>query len=206
MTDKNYNDIVSDFLEGRTASREAFEAEIAEYAAEQRRQDSEREGRRPAPITRDQRGLRFQSRSRAHKAAWIKTDGHCFYCGAEDATHLEHQMPRYRGGKTTAQNCVVSCGSCNARKHTKTAGEFRIFLMIAFGRAPTPFFGEEPGPQRDWLIVTGNSIRRRYGSLMPKAQVRASRSAAMHRRMDAAGEHLERIGAYLGESPGKAPA
>ena len=59
----------------------------------------------------------------------------CFYCGdrinsALPANHplkenLEHMTPLIRGGAHDWSNTVLSCASCNARKATKTAEEFR---------------------------------------------------------------------------------
>ena len=48
----------------------------------------------------------------------------CCYCLLPIATDLEHCTPLARGGTNTADNLVMACHSCNARKGTKTVLEF----------------------------------------------------------------------------------
>lgn len=63
----------------------------------------------------------------------------CHYCGARDLIvwhklfggrpsswvsfghELDHVVPEFHGGPTTAENIVLACRPCNRRKHTKTA-------------------------------------------------------------------------------------
>lgn len=56
----------------------------------------------------------------------------CQYCGKElparEAT-LDHVKPRSQGGKTTWENIVCSCGSCNRRKGGRTPKEARMTLL-----------------------------------------------------------------------------
>lgn len=47
----------------------------------------------------------------------------CVYCGS-DAAHVDHQLPRSRGGKDDFDNLVPSCGPCNISKGTMTAEEY----------------------------------------------------------------------------------
>lgn len=69
----------------------------------------------------------------------------CQYCtrrlGASDAT-IDHVMPRSRGGRTSWENCVVSCGPCNRRKGDLTPQEARMPLAQP-PRAPrwSPYLG-----------------------------------------------------------------
>jgi len=53
-------------------------------------------------------------------------DGRCVYCGQAlpDLTQ-DHAIPLSRGGRHEGSNVVPACRSCNSRKHTKTADEFR---------------------------------------------------------------------------------
>lgn len=110
-------------------------------------------------ITKAESVERFRTRTRTHEIAFAKTGGRCFYCGASESRQLEHKIPRSRGGKTDAENCVIACATCNNRKGTRTLEEFRIHLMIVDGRAPSAFHGEAPSIERDWLIVGSPRIR-----------------------------------------------
>lgn len=61
--------------------------------------------------------------------ATIERAGHrCYYCRQPvpegDSWHKEHAIPLARGGRNHADNIVASCGTCNAKKGTKTAVEF----------------------------------------------------------------------------------
>ena len=49
---------------------------------------------------------------------------HCVYCGA-DASHVDHQTPRSRGGSNDISNLVPACAKCNIAKGSKTVGEWR---------------------------------------------------------------------------------
>jgi 5-methylcytosine-specific restriction endonuclease McrA len=57
-------------------------------------------------------------------AAQIKArDGHaCVYCGATAESsgsplHLDHLIPRNKGGADLPENLVLACRSCNCRRH-----------------------------------------------------------------------------------------
>jgi 5-methylcytosine-specific restriction endonuclease McrA len=55
----------------------------------------------------------------------------CQYCGAQPGTELlsiDHVMPRSRGGRSTWENCVLSCIDCNKRKANRTLVEAGIKL------------------------------------------------------------------------------
>lgn len=57
----------------------------------------------------------------------------CCYCGKKFPTHelnLEHVVPRSRGGKSTWDNVVTSCVSCNLQKGNKLIGETGMNLRI----------------------------------------------------------------------------
>jgi len=62
----------------------------------------------------------------------LNRDGYsCQYCGrslpSAELT-LDHVLPRCRGGKTTWENVVASCKSCNHRKGDRTPVEARMRL------------------------------------------------------------------------------
>ena len=60
----------------------------------------------------------------------------CQYCGVKPGTSelsIDHVFPQARGGKSSWDNCVLSCTDCNRRKGNRTPEEARIFLR----REPT---------------------------------------------------------------------
>lgn len=67
----------------------------------------------------------------ATKELYAQQGGRCYYCNIEfdrfldDAYHLEHKIPLSRGGTNDRENLVLSCGSCNSQKHTKTPEEWK---------------------------------------------------------------------------------
>ena len=58
----------------------------------------------------------------ALRRAVFRRDGRqCRYCGITfPPFHLDHVVPESKGGKTTHNNLVVACASCNLRKGTDT--------------------------------------------------------------------------------------
>jgi 5-methylcytosine-specific restriction endonuclease McrA len=51
---------------------------------------------------------------------FLRDEFACQYCGAKDHLTFDHVLPRCRGGRTTWENVVASCGPCNLRKGSKT--------------------------------------------------------------------------------------
>jgi len=45
----------------------------------------------------------------------------CQYCGSSGDLTFDHLIPRSRGGKTTWENVVTACSSCNLKKADKLA-------------------------------------------------------------------------------------
>jgi 5-methylcytosine-specific restriction endonuclease McrA len=88
----------------------------------------------------------------------FKRDGHsCQYCGNTRDLTLDHVHPRSRGGKTSWENLVSACKSCNNRKGDLTPEEagmpltqrpykpsFVMFLRDLSGRV-----------SEDWLTYLG---------------------------------------------------
>ena len=60
------------------------------------------------------------------KAAVYRRDGReCQYCGANDGPfHVDHVIPRIKGGKDELDNLVVACASCNLSKGSKSVAEW----------------------------------------------------------------------------------
>lgn len=59
--------------------------------------------------------------------------GVCVYCGAADASTLDHLIPRLRGGEDAADNLVAACRSCNSSKGGRDVLEW----ATARGELPT---------------------------------------------------------------------
>lgn len=56
------------------------------------------------------------------RAVYIRDNYRCVYC-KKKATTIDHVLPISRGGKTTYENCVASCFSCNSKKGSKLLSE-----------------------------------------------------------------------------------
>ncbi|TVQ77813.1 MAG: HNH endonuclease [Bradymonadales bacterium] len=73
-----------------------------------------------------QKNIRF---SRSH--IFIRDQFTCQYCQSEfprTKLNLDHVVPRSRGGRTTWENVVTSCVSCNRVKANRTPQEARMPL------------------------------------------------------------------------------
>jgi 5-methylcytosine-specific restriction endonuclease McrA len=56
----------------------------------------------------------------------------CQYCGKRRSTadlSIDHVLPRSRGGRTTWENCVLSCIPCNVRKGNRPPAEAGMALV-----------------------------------------------------------------------------
>ena len=58
----------------------------------------------------------------------------CYYCGIDNATHVDHVVPKAMGGGDELDNLVAACASCNQRKGSKSQG-----LFLATNSAPPVF-------------------------------------------------------------------
>ena len=57
----------------------------------------------------------------------VRASGRCEYCLAPQAAcgyqfHMEHCVPRSRGGTSGANNLALACATCNMQKGTRTQG------------------------------------------------------------------------------------
>jgi 5-methylcytosine-specific restriction endonuclease McrA len=79
-----------------------------------------------------------QSRALSRKNILLRDRNTCQFCGklfpASELT-LDHVMPRSRGGRSTWENLVACCYTCNNRKGDRTPEEAGIHLQ----RRPRPF-------------------------------------------------------------------
>ena len=66
--------------------------------------------------------------------ALMRSGGRCVLCGAtkEDATlHVDHILPRSRGGKNTIDNLQVLCANCNEAKSNRDTTDLRAGPLVA---------------------------------------------------------------------------
>lgn len=66
------------------------------------------------------------------KNLFARDDFRCQYCGQAQPTSqlsLDHVLPRSLGGKTTWENIVCSCLSCNSRKGGRTPDQAGMRLL-----------------------------------------------------------------------------
>jgi 5-methylcytosine-specific restriction endonuclease McrA len=68
---------------------------------------------------------------------FLRDEFTCQYCGAKDHLTFDHVIPRCRGGRTTWENVVASCGPCNLRKGARTLRGAGMSLRRA-PRQPSP--------------------------------------------------------------------
>jgi 5-methylcytosine-specific restriction endonuclease McrA len=70
----------------------------------------------------------------------FRRDGHaCQYCGRQappSEMSIDHVVPRCKGGKTSWENCVLSCVRCNSRKADRLPRDVGLRLR-AKPRRPT---------------------------------------------------------------------
>ena len=81
----------------------------------------------------------------------------CYYCGNEAAGY-DHVVAQSRGGLDAAANRVPACAFCNSQKSDLSVEEFRLRRGLIEGRMPVHFFGEEPCPPRDFIVVASRSF------------------------------------------------
>lgn len=94
------------------------------------------------------------------KDIWHKTDGKCWYCGAElnpigdnndkNSFCIDHVVPRSQNGNNSLDNQVPCCRSCNSIKGAGSVEDLRDRLSRKItGR---PKFNKR---QRDYLLLQG---------------------------------------------------
>ena len=84
------------------------------------------------------RRIPHQTRALSRKNILLRDRNTCQFCGAAlpaSELTLDHVMPRSRGGRSSWENLVASCYSCNNRKGDRTPEEAGLKLR----RRPRPF-------------------------------------------------------------------
>lgn len=62
--------------------------------------------------------VRYSRRNVQARDQWA-----CQYCGSQSNLTIDHVMPLSRGGRSTWENVVTACRSCNGRKGSRTPDE-----------------------------------------------------------------------------------
>jgi len=66
------------------------------------------------------------------KSLYSAHDGQCFYTGryvAFEDMHIDHIIPRAKGGKNCIANYVLTCGAINIRKSAKHSEKFAVMAV-----------------------------------------------------------------------------
>jgi 5-methylcytosine-specific restriction endonuclease McrA len=88
----------------------------------------------PSPLViRLRGGVKFNPFGRVEltrKNLFRRDGGSCVYCGSEHQLTADHVIPKSRGGKSTWENLVTACHTCNNRKDNKTPEEVGLRLSI----------------------------------------------------------------------------
>ena len=101
---------------------------------------------------------------------FTRDDFTCQYCGTRPPRaqlNLDHVVPRAQGGRTTWENVVASCVSCNRRKGGRTPEQARLRLSRRPERPRwTPLLGCAPTRPRyrEWQPFLGSATGRGQGS------------------------------------------
>ena len=65
------------------------------------------------------------------KSGVLRRDGHiCSYCGDNNATTIDHIIPKAQGGRDAWENTCAACQPCNATKGPRTPEEAGMTLLI----------------------------------------------------------------------------
>ena len=66
------------------------------------------------------------------KYVWIRDKWKCAYCGESVKRNptIDHIIPKSKGGRSTYDNVVTACGTCNAKKGSKSIKEAGYKLRI----------------------------------------------------------------------------
>ena len=81
----------------------------------------------------------MSNRNTVAKKLYEKQKGKCFYCGRKieltydkpNSAHVDHVIPKSRGGKSNYSNYVLACAKCNMIKGMLTPEEFYRKLVFS---------------------------------------------------------------------------
>lgn len=78
-------------------------------------------------------GIAYTKVSFTRKNIYLRDNYTCAYCGRKmkpEKLNLDHIIPKSRGGRSTWENVVCSCISCNTKKNNLTPHEANMKLLI----------------------------------------------------------------------------
>lgn len=86
--------------------------------------------KQPAPVLR--RAIWTEEFAVNRQIALAQSDGICPYClkPIQGRPHVDHMIPRSRGGTDHIDNLCVTCRKCNESKGAKTTREFFEWLGV----------------------------------------------------------------------------
>ena len=59
----------------------------------------------------------------------VRDEFTCMYCGKKPKTlTVDHVIPISKGGKSTFENCVAACKTCNTKKGNKLPSEINMYI------------------------------------------------------------------------------
>jgi hypothetical protein len=67
----------------------------------------------------------------AKRKIWIRDSGICTYCGrpvALSEMHVDHIVPRSKGGSGKNDNFTTSCETCNKAKSNMSVQDFDLYI------------------------------------------------------------------------------
>lgn len=86
----------------------------------------------PGRLRHNRRKARESTRKRIGKrrSALIeqRDGGRCVYCGSAENVHIDHHIPRSRGGTDALSNLLLCCRRCNCSKQDKTPRQWYRYL------------------------------------------------------------------------------
>ena len=69
---------------------------------------------------------------------FLRDDFSCQYCGSREELTFDHVIPRSRGGRTTWENVVAACSTCNLKKGNRLPEEAHMH-PARHPYEPTPY-------------------------------------------------------------------
>ena len=81
-------------------------------------------------VEREARRAKFKSHlhPKLREVVLENSNGLCAYCG-EEASSIDHIVPRKQGGTNDRKNLVAACRTCNSRKGARTPIEWKQSLI-----------------------------------------------------------------------------